>query len=163
MYLKKIIFPSLLVLGLACCCLPPFFHARGAADAPAPASAPVPAIIQKGFGMWAKNRDASWAFDVWKLGGFLERDNKPATLSRYFARLDQTLGSYKNYEVIDTTGVSQNSAVIYLCVNFDRATIFGRFMVYRTDRDWVVQDMDFSPKPEALMPWLAFQGGSYAQ
>ena len=158
---RKILFRSVVGLGLGCCCLVAFYHARGAADAPA--AAPVPAVIQKGFTMWAKNRDASWAFDVWKIGGLLERDIKPNTLSRYFARLDANVGSYKNYEVISTKGVSQNSGVIYLCINFDHAAIYGRFVVYRTDKDWVVQDMDFSVKPEAMMPWLAFEGGTYDQ
>lgn len=163
MNIRKILFTSLLVLGLGGACWLPRLHAGAAVEAPAAASAPVPAIIQKGFTMWAKNRDASWAFDVWKLGGLLERDNKPSALARYFARQDASVGAFKNYEVINTKGVSQNSAVIYMCINFDHAAIYGRFMVYRTDKDWVVQDMDFSPKPEAMMPWLAFEGGSYDQ
>jgi len=159
MNISKVMFRSVLLLGLGCCCLLPFSHARAAAGAPAP----VPDIIQKGFSLWAKNRQASWAFDAWKIGGLMEQDNKPDTLSRYFNRINLTLGAYKSYEVIETKRISQDSGVIYLSVNFDRAVIFGRFMMYRTDKDWVVQNMDFSPKPEAMMPWLAFEGETYTQ
>ena len=159
MNISRLMFRSVLLLGLGCCCLLPFAHARAAAGA----SAPVPDIIQKGFNLWAKNRQASWAIDAWKIGGLMERDNKPDALSRYFSRIDLTLGSYKSYEVVETKRVSQDSGVIYLSINFDRAVIFGRFLMYRTDKDWVVQNMDFSPKPEAMMPWLAFEGETYAQ
>jgi hypothetical protein len=65
--------------------------------------------------------------------------------------------------VIETKRFSQNSEVIYLSVNFAHAVMFGRFLLYQTDKDWVVQNMDFSPKPEAMMPWLVFEGGTYTQ
>jgi len=156
---RKSLIAFVLIIALGCCCLSPLFHARAAAQAAA--AAPLPVVIENGFAAWAKNRDASWAFDIWKLGGLMERDNKPVTLSRYFARMDQSIGAYKSYDLIYTEHISQNSAVIYLAVNFERAAVFGRFLVYQTAKGWVVQYMDFSPKPEALMPWLAFEGGSY--
>ncbi len=102
------------------------FNVHGAAGGN---SAEVPVIIQNGFKAWAKNRDASWAFDVWKIGGLLERDSKPGNLSRYFRQMDETLGGYQSYEVIETKRISQNSTVIYLSVNFAHAATFGRFMM----------------------------------
>jgi hypothetical protein len=48
-------------------------------------------------------------------------------------------------------------------VNFEQAAVYGRFLLYRADKGWVVQNMDFSPKPEAIMPWLAFEGGTYGE
>ena len=159
MNISRLLFRSVPVIALAGCCLLPIFHAGAAPGA----SEPAPAIIQNGFNAWAKNRNASWAFDAWKIGGLMEGDNKPASLSKYFFQMERTLGAYKSYEVVETKHISQNSEVIYLAVNFDHAVIFGRFMLYRTDKDWVVQNMDFSPKPEAMMPWLAFEGGTYTQ
>jgi hypothetical protein len=171
MKIWKLLVPCLLVPGLCALVFLPVSRARaGAGAAPGvdattatPTTAPVPAIVQRGFTAWVKNRDASWAFDQWKLGGLLERDNKPSVLARYFARNDANIGSFKNYELVNTKPISQNSVVLYLCLNFDRAAVYGRFVVYRTDKDWVVQDMDFSPKPETMMPWLAFEGNAYDQ
>jgi hypothetical protein len=57
-----------------------------------------------------------------------------------------------------TKGVSRNSEVIYLSINFEQGLVYARFLVYKTEKDWVVQNMDFSDRPEALMPWLAFEG-----
>jgi hypothetical protein len=159
MNISKSMFRSALVLGFGCCCLLAFLYAGKAGGAPDQ----LPAVLQNGFAAWAKNRNASWAFDAWKIGGLLEQDGKPATLSRFFAQMDQILGDYRSYDVIDTKRIGQNSEVIYLSVNFAHAAVFGRFMVYKADKDWVVQNMDFSPKPEAIMQWLAFEGGTYTQ
>ena len=91
----------------------------------------------------------------------MEDDSKPGALATYFGRMDRTLGNYKSYDVIENKRVSQSSQIVYLSMNFERAAIYGRFLLYRTDKGWVVQNMDFSPKPEAIMPWLAFAGGNY--
>jgi len=164
MNIKRLLLSSVLVLALGCVCLWPVSHARaGGGGAGGGGPVPVPAVVQNGFNAWAKNRNASWAFDVWKMGGLMEQDKKPVTLSRYFFQMDQILGNYQTYEVVDTKRIGQNSAVLYVSVNFAHAVMFGRFMVYRTDKDWVVQNMDFSARPEAIMPWLAFEGESYTQ
>lgn len=122
----------------------------------------VPSILQDGFNVWAK-KGPSYAFDTWKTGGILEDDNKPSVLSQYFSRMDRTIGTLKTFEVIEAKHINQTSQIIYLSMNFERAAIYGRFLFYRTATNWVVQNMDFSPKPEALMPWLAFAGGTYDQ
>ena len=123
---------------------------------------PLPAIIGIGFKLWAA-KDVSYAFDAWKTGGLLENDNKSGRLASYFNRMDRTLGNFKGYDIVDSKRVSANSRTVYVAINFEHAAVFGRFLVYRADKDWVVQDMDFSPKPEAVMPWLAFAGQDYSQ
>ena len=153
----KLILWSVLVISLAGFCMLPHFQAI-AADS----SAPVPSLIQGGFSLWAK-KGASYAFDVWKIGGLMEGDNKPAALASYFSRMDRTIGNYKSYEVITTKTIGQASQIVYLSMNFEQAAIYGRFLLYRADKGWVVQNMDFSPKPEAIMPWLAFAGGTYGE
>ncbi len=148
-----------MLIAVGFCCLLPSTRVRAAGGD----DGKVPAIMENGFKAWAKNRNASWAFDVWKIGGLMERDNKPSTLSRYFSQMDQTLGNYQSYEVVEIKHISKNSEVIYLSVNFAHAAMFGRFMLYQTVQDWVVQSMDFSPRPEAIMPWLMFAGENYTQ
>jgi len=129
----------------------------------ADANPPVPAIIQDGFKSWAAKNDASYAFDVWRKGGLLETDAKPAQLARYFGQMDHVVGNYKSFEAIDSKPVGRSSRIVYVAINFQNAAVYGRFLMYRTDKDWVVQNMDFSPKPEAIMPWLAFTGEDYSQ
>jgi hypothetical protein len=122
----------------------------------------VPSIIKDGFKIWPA-KDASYAIDIWKKGGLLENDNKPNILARYFGQMDHTLGHYLSYEAIDSKPVGQSSKILYVAINFDQAAVYGRFLLYRTGSGWVVQNMDFSAKPEAIMPWLSFAGENYGQ
>ena len=134
----------------------------GKAAPEAPASMETPAIVRDGFMTWAK-KGSTYAFDVWQKGGLLEDDRKPQALFNYFRRMDRALGNYKSYEVIDSKAIGPNSSIIYISMNFERAAVYGRFLVYRTEKAWVIQNMDFSPKPEAIMPWLAFNEGNYQE
>ena len=36
----------------------------------------VPAVVQKGFDLWAERKAATWAMDIWKMGGLMESDSK---------------------------------------------------------------------------------------
>ncbi len=146
-----------LVAVVAGCCMLPLSQA-GTSDS----NAQVPSLIRDGFSLWAK-KGVSYAFDAWKIGGLMEDDSKPAALAKYFGRMDRAVGNFKSYEVIETKCINSTSQIIYLSLNFERAAVYGRFLLYRTDKDWVVQNMDFSTKPEAVMPWLAFAGSNYGE
>ena len=122
----------------------------------------VPPVIQDGFAGWTKG-GALFAFDAWQKGGFLEDSRKAASQSSYFRRLDQALGNYKSYDLVETKAIGPSSEILYLAINFERGAVYARFLVYRTDKAWVVQDMDFTTKPEAIMPWVAFQGVNYSE
>ena len=130
----------------------------------ADSDASIPTIIQNGFKSWAA-KDASYAFDIWKMGGLLENDSKPAKLAGYFARMDRTLGKCISCELIESKRIGDSSRTVYMSINFEHAAVYARFLMYRPtkDKDLVVQDMDFSPKPEAIMPWLSFAGQDYGQ
>ena len=71
---------------------------------------------------------------------------------------EPTLGNYRSHELIHSKAISRASQIVYLSINFERGVVYGRFLVYRADKDWVVQNMDFSERPETIMPWLAFEG-----
>jgi len=124
---------------------------------------PLPTVVEQGFQSWAKKLNATYAIDIWKKGGLLEDDRKPTQLANYFSRLDRTLGNYKSYEVVNSKPVGKDSEIFYCTINFERSAVYGRFLAYRTTRGWVVQNMDFSTKPEAIMPWLAFSDVNYSE
>ncbi|MCX6903723.1 MAG: hypothetical protein NTW03_09655, partial [Verrucomicrobia bacterium] len=123
---------------------------------------PVPPLIQSGFTLWAKG-GVEIALNLWEKGGLMEGDNKVAVQSAYFKRLDRAIGNFKSFEVIEAKKIGQTSQIIYLVINFERGAVFGRFVFYRTDKSWVVQNMDFSTRPEALMPWLSFEEAKPAE
>ena len=152
--MNAVIFRRFALIGLGCFLV---FAAR-AADSGGPA----PGVIDQGFQAWAKRGNASSAMDVWKKGGLLEDDRKPNLLSAYFNQLDRTVGNYKSYEVINAKPVGDSTQIIYAAIKFERVAVYARFLMYHTNAGWVVQNMDFSTKPEAIMPWLAFSEVNYS-
>ena len=156
---KMLKFLCVLIAVVGSCCLWPV---NGASPQPQSGSAAVATVVQDGLAIWPK-KGASYAFDIWQKGGLLEDDRKPQIQVNYFRRLDRVLGNYRSYEVIDTKQISPNSQVLYLSMNFERVAMYARFVLYNGEKGWVVQNMDFSPKPEAIMPWLAFNEGNYSE
>jgi hypothetical protein len=145
-----------LVLSLGDGALP---MVRGAAADSSPA---IPPVIQAGFTASGRGR-FDLALDVWQKGGLMEGTSKVAAQFNYFKRMDRTVGNYKTYEVVEAKKIGQASQIVYLAINFERAAVYARFVLYRPDKNWVVQNMDFSTKPEAIMPWLAFEEGTYTE
>ena len=102
------------------------------------------------------------ALDAWQKGGLIEGDRKVLVEANYFKRINPAIGGFKSYELVEVQKIAQSSQIIYLTINFERAAVYARFLLYRTDQDWVVQNMDFNAKPEAIIPWTALPAGSAA-
>jgi hypothetical protein len=158
MKINHIIVKSVSVLGLACVSWFCLVKAR-AADPPQT----IPPVIEAGFASWSKGAAMETVFDLWQKGGLLEGDSKVSTQASYLRRVAGYAGAYRSHEVMQVKPISRTSEVLYLQLCFDRAAVYARFLLYRSDKDWVVQNMDFSTRPEALMPWLAFEGDRSAQ
>ena len=90
-------------------------------------------------------------------------DSKVAAQANYFQRLSPALGNYRSNELLQTKAIGRSSQVVYMAIHFERGAVYARFLLYRTSKEWVVQNMDFSTRPEALMPWLAFEGERNAE
>ncbi len=137
----------LLLLGLAPCCL---WQAVGA-------NAPVPAALEKGFQIF-KSAGPVPAFDAWREGGVLEDAAKAPGETSKFKEMVKPLRNFKSYEVIGAKEIGTTSKILYVAMAFERGVLYGSFLVWKSERDWVVQRMDFDTKPEIIMPWLALGG-----
>lgn len=142
-------------LGLGCCLL--LVQAAGAADSV------LPPVIQAGFTLWPKG-GAEVALETWQKGGFLDGDNnKTAALAGYFRQIDRALGNFTSCEPVEQKAIGKRSQIVYLAVNFERGVVFAKFLLYRTEKNWVVQNLYFDTRPEAIMPWLATEGTRNAE
>ena len=153
MHVLKTTVRSALVLSLA-----PVFLSPLAQPLAAAANGPVPAVIQAGFDLWTKGGGVDVVLAEWQKGGLMEGDSKAAAQADYFRRVNRAAGSYRGYELLQAKPIGRSSQVIYLSINFERGAVFARFLLYRADKNWVAQNMDFSSRPEAVMPWLAYEG-----
>lgn len=146
---KKMLIRSALVLTIGTCLLLPILRA-----ADADLTNPIPAIVQAGLAVFASG-GAEPAVLAWRKGGPLEGEKDATAQTENFRQMERSFGHYRSYELIETKDIAKSSKIIYLAMNFERGASFARFLVYRTRKDWIVQDMDFDTKPEAIMPWLA--------
>ena len=133
----------------------------------ADANASLPRVIRAGLDQFAKGvtngGGSGTALALWQKGGLLEDDQRVAAQTRYFQRMERSIGNYRFHELIESKKIGQSSQVLYLSLNFERAAVYARFLLYHTEKDWVVQNMRFSTRPEEIMPWLALQAGDQTE
>ena len=141
------------ILGLCFCGMLALVQARAAE------SNLLPPVIQKGLSLYERN-GPDLAFDAFQHGGLLEGDAK---LVRAFKEIANQMGNYQSSEVIAIKEIAKSSRIVYLSMDFKRGAIYARFLIYKAETDWVVQNMNFSTRPEAVMPWLALAGEADSQ
>ena len=120
---------------------------------------PMPPLIQKGLELYERS-GVEVAFDAWQHGGLLEGNGAKA---RLFREVAAPLGNYKSSEVIAIKDLTRTSKIVYFSMDFKRGAVYARFLLYKTDTDWVTQNLVFSASPEAIMPWLALAGENAVQ
>jgi hypothetical protein len=122
------------------------------------ATAPLPASVERGIEL-LKNAGASPAFEAWRKGGMLEDSGKTQNDVLRFKALIRPLQNYQSYEVVEVKEIGKRSKIFYVSMAFERGMLYGSFLVWKAERDWIVQRSDFSTRPEAVMPWLAQANG----
>ncbi len=126
------------------------------------AETPLPPLLQKGFALWQKG-GADIALDFWQKTGLMENERaRNLELGLYIKNLDRALGNFASAEWVDEKWIGKSTQIVYVGIHFDRGILFGKFLLYQAGANWVVQDMVFATRPEAVMPWLATEGNKSA-
>ena len=137
-------------LSLALCGPALFVNAEAAIADPQ-----VPAVIEKGFGV-LKAAGAEAAFDAWGDAALRETDKaKRESGAKRFAEMVKPLRDYRSHEVVEVKQIGKMSKILYLAIRFERGMVYAKFLVWRSDQDWIVQQLNFDTRPEVIMPWLA--------
>ena len=76
-----------------------------------------------------------------------------------FKEVVSPLKEYRSYEIIQVKEIGKTSKILYLSMSFERGVLYGSFLVWKSDRDWIVQHLEFNTKPEIIMPWLLLNEG----
>jgi hypothetical protein len=127
-------------------------YIRAHASQPAPEE--IPKIIQFGLETY-KSEGPEAAVKAWVKGGPYDGNRDVATGQASILRQAQSLyGTYRGYEVISMQDISSSVRVIYLTLNFERGPVFSRFIVYRSEQGAMLTALNFSVKPEDIVPNL---------
>ena len=89
----------------------------------------------------------------------LDEPAKAKDETNRFKEMVKPLRNYRSYEVIEVREIGKTSKILYISMSFERGMLYGSFLVWKAERDWIVQRLDFSTKPEIIMPWLVLGGG----
>jgi hypothetical protein len=116
-------------------------------------SSSLPPIVESGLAVYASGGPGP-ALLSWRKGGPSEGDKEAVETADELKQLEKSLGHYKSYDLIERTEISKRSEILYLSLNFERGAVFASFLVYKTTKDWVIQNMDFNTEPTLIMPWL---------
>lgn len=130
-----------------------FFLMEGSQTSGVESKQSLPRVIEEGLNAYASG-GAEAAVAAWLKGGPGEGERVAEAEADKFKRMERFFGRYKSYESIDTKDIGKSSKVIYLALNFERGAIFASFIVYKTDKDWVVTGWDTNTKPQLIFPWL---------
>ena len=145
--------PLFLILSIAQCCM---WQPRSAAAGDLSTS--VPSAVEKGLHL-LKTAGASVAFDAWCQGGLLAQDAAAKEQLKKFKEVIGPLKEYRSYEVIQVKEIGKSSKILYLSMSFVGGVLYTSFLIWKSDRDWLVQHLEFNTKPEIIMPWLLLNEG----
>jgi hypothetical protein len=137
----------LCILSIVPCWIQPALGAEGGSGGS------VPVVLQKGFDL-LKTAGPAVALGTWREGGGLDEDMNGKDETSAFKEMVKRLRNYRSYEVIEIKEIGSTSKILYVSMSFERGVLYGSFLVWKSDRDWVVQQMDFNTKPQVIMPWL---------
>jgi len=123
------------------------------ARASSPQTDALPKIIQFGLDTY-KSEGPEAAVKAWVKGGPFDGTKDPFTQLSLLREIQQSYGSYTGFEVIRFQDISASVRLYYLTLNFERGPVFGRFVVYRSQQGSVLTAVNFSAKPEEIVPNL---------
>ena len=89
---------------------------------------------------------------AWRKDSSLLPPGKASVALRGFRFND---GEYQGFELIATQDITQRTRVIYLVLNYERQPHFIKFLTYRTDKEWIVLQLDLNVDVTAMETALA--------
>ncbi|HEY4840000.1 MAG TPA: hypothetical protein VIH72_15390 [Candidatus Acidoferrales bacterium] len=123
------------------------------AHAPSPAVEELPKIVQFGLETY-KSEGPEAAIKAWVKGGPYDGNKDVIGQASVLRQAQGIYGTYRGYEVIRAQDVSAPIRVFYLSLNFDRGPVFSRFIVFRSEQGAMITALNFSAKPEDIVPNL---------
>jgi hypothetical protein len=121
--------------------------------APNPQVSEIPKIVQFGLETY-KSEGPEAAVRAWVKGGPFDGNKDMFSQITFLRQIQQSFGSYTSFEVIRIQDISASVRVIYLTLSFEKGPVFGRFIVYRSQQGSVLTALNFSAKPEEIVPNL---------
>jgi hypothetical protein len=111
----------------------------------------LPPIIVSGLNAY-KDKGPDEAVQAWTKGSAVDGSKDAFTQANSLHQIQDYYGVYRGYEVMTTRNLTRSTRVIYMVLDFDKGPLFAKFVVYRSDQDWILVNFKFNTKVEAILP-----------
>ncbi len=111
----------------------------------------VPSTIVTGLGDYAF-QGAEAAVKAWVKGTHLEGSPEAAIQVNALKQVEALYGKFQGYHIIQVRELTPLSVIVYLAIHYERGPVFGRFLAFRIKDGWLLPDISFNAKPEAVFP-----------
>lgn len=111
----------------------------------------IPAMLQAGFDAY-KSQGADAAVKAWIKGSPLD-DSKPAlTQANNLHQIEDFYGPYRSFEVMSQKELASTTRIIYIVLNYEKGPLFAKFLVFRTEKGWVLTSFMFNTDDQKILP-----------
>jgi hypothetical protein len=109
-------------------------------------------IIESGFKAF-KEGGANLAWPAFTKGGPMEGSKEILAQASQFGQIGAYYGKYVNHEYISEKIIGNNNKIIYLILNLESGSLFGRFYLFKkSDGSWVIPNFNFHTHAEQVWP-----------
>ena len=111
----------------------------------------IPDVIQSGLNDYGF-KGAEVAVKEWVKGSALEGTPDALSQVNILRQAESIYGGFLGYHVVQVHALSRFSLVIYMSLNYDRGSMFARFLAYHAKEGWILQEAVLNTKPDAVFP-----------
>lgn len=112
---------------------------------------PLPPVLATGFHAYRMGGPDE-ALRAWLRGSPLEGSHDAAMQEASLHAAQANLGPFRGFDVAATREVSASTRILYFTLDYEKGPIFAKFVLYRTDADWIVTNLLFDANDANVLP-----------
>jgi hypothetical protein len=111
----------------------------------------LPSFLLSGLNAY-KEKGPDDAVRAWIKGSAIEDSKDALSQANVLRQIQDYYGAYQDFDVVITQNLSPRTRVLYLILNFEKGPLFGKFVAYRTDKNWILAYFNFNTKEQLILP-----------
>jgi hypothetical protein len=109
----------------------------------------IPPFIVAGMEAY-KAKGADEAVKTWIKGSPIEGSKDALSQANALRQVQDFYGAYQSFDVIGTRDLSTKTRILYLILDYDNGPLFAKFVVYHTEKGWILTSFNFNTKDETI-------------
>lgn len=92
------------------------------------------------------------AVRAWIKGSPIDESKDALSQSNYLRQVQDYYGAYQTFDIVSTHDITSRVRMVYLVLNYEKGPLFVRFMVYRSDKTWILTNFKFNTQEDVILP-----------